>query len=143
MPTGPVKDEQRMGTGCDTAGDLGQVGVHRRSVDEGQDHPCRGAARRADRTKDIRPLIAGVAHRAGSGAAPGPDAGEGSLLTHARVRRENSPPDCFLARLTPGTRLQAACPVLALGSPQLPLRGSFFERFLRFRVRLRVLRAHG
>ena len=69
MPARAVEDEERMGTECDTAGDLGQVGVHRRGVDEGQDQPCRGAARRADRAEDIRPLIAGVAGRAGSGAA--------------------------------------------------------------------------
>ena len=70
MPSGAVEDEERMGTGCDTAGDLGQVGVHRRGVDEGQDQPCRGAARRADCAKQIRPLIAGVAGRAGSGLVP-------------------------------------------------------------------------
>ena len=45
-------------------------------------------------------MIAGVAGRAGSGAAPGPDAGQGALLADARVRRENNPPDGFLARLT-------------------------------------------
>ena len=75
-----------MGTGGDGAGDLGQVGVHRRRVDDGQDQPCGGTARGAEGTKQIRPLMAGVAGCAGSGAAPGPDAGQGSLLTHARVR---------------------------------------------------------
>ena len=72
-----------MGTGGHGAGDLGQVRVHRRRVDEGQDQPCRDAARRADRTEHICPLVAGVAGRAGSGAAPGPDAGEGALLANA------------------------------------------------------------
>ena len=72
-----------MGTGGHGAGDLGQVGAHRRRVDEGQDQPCRSAARRADRAENVGPLIAGVAGRARSGAAPGPDAGQGALLTHA------------------------------------------------------------
>ena len=45
--------------------------------------------------------------------------------------------------LHPGTRSPAAFPSPLRGAPPLPLRGSFFERFLRCRVRLRVLRAHG
>ena len=99
MPPGAVEDEERMSTGGHGAGDLGEVGVHRRGVDEGQDQPRRSAARRADRAEDIRPLIAGVAGRAGSGAAPGPDAGEGSLLADARFILE---PD--LQRLVPCPR---------------------------------------
>ncbi len=70
-----------MGAGSDGAVDLGQMGVHRRRVDAGQDQPCRDAARRADRAKQIGPLIAGVARRAGSGAARGPDAGQGGFCT--------------------------------------------------------------
>ena len=102
-----------MRSGSNVAGYLGQVGTHRRRVDDRRDQPCRSATRRADRAKEVRPLIAGVAGCAGPAATPGPDAGEGSLLTHPGVRRENSPPDCFLARLTPGTRSPAARPVPA------------------------------
>ena len=131
-----------MGTGGDGARDLGEMGVHRLGVDGGQDQARSGTARGADGTEQIRPLIAGIARCARSAAALGPDARQRALLADPRVRRENSPPDCFLARLTPGTRSQAACPAPARGPPQLPLRGSFFERRLRLRVRFRVLGAH-
>ena len=47
MPSGAFKDGGRIGTGFDTAGDSGEVGVHRRGVDQGQGQPCRSAARRA------------------------------------------------------------------------------------------------
>ena len=66
--------------GRDGARDFGQVGRHRLGVDGGQDQACGHAAGRADRAKQIGPLIACVARRTGSGAAPGPDAGQGSLL---------------------------------------------------------------
>ena len=62
------------------AGDLGKVGVHRRRVDEGQDQARRKPARGTDRTKRTGPLAAGVAGRAGSCAAPGPEAGQGARL---------------------------------------------------------------
>ena len=86
--------------GRDGARDFGQVGRHRLGVDGGQDQACGHAAGRADRAKQIGPLIACVARRTGSGAAPGPDAGQGSLLADPGVRRENRPPDGFLVRLT-------------------------------------------
>ena len=54
VPAGTVEDEERMGTGSNGAGDLGQVGVHRRRVDEGQDQPCRGAARRRTLSSTMR-----------------------------------------------------------------------------------------
>jgi hypothetical protein len=73
-----------MGTGSDGAGDLGEVGVHCRRVDGWQDEPRRGAASRADRAKQTGPLVSRVAGRAGSGAAPGPDAGQGALLADPR-----------------------------------------------------------
>ena len=81
---GPTNE--RMGPGGNGAGDLGQVSVHRRRFDEGQDQPCRNAARRADGSEQIGPLIAGVAGRTGPGAAPGPDAGEGSHLHFNDIR---------------------------------------------------------
>ena len=52
MPACAVEDEERMGTWGNGAGDLGEVGVHRRRVDEGQDQPCRGAARRTNRAEE-------------------------------------------------------------------------------------------
>ena len=48
MPARAVEDEHGMRSGGDGAGDLGQVGVHRRRVDEGQDQPRSDAAGRAD-----------------------------------------------------------------------------------------------
>ena len=69
--------------GRDGARDFCEVGRHRLGVDGGQDQTCGNTARRADGTEDIRPLIAGVARRTRSGAASGPDPGEGSLLPHA------------------------------------------------------------
>ena len=88
-----------MRSGGDGAGDLDQVGVHRRRVDEGQDQPRSDAAGRADCAKQICPLIAGVAGRAGPCAASGPDAGEGSLPAHARFILEP-----YLQRLVPCPR---------------------------------------
>ena len=67
--------------------------------------PGRPRRRVSPRTPPVResgrsPLGACVAHRTGAAAAPGPDAGQGALLAEAGVRRKNSPPDGFLARLT-------------------------------------------
>ena len=136
----PTQD--RMGRWGDGAGDLGEVGVHRVGVGEGQHEARRHGASWANRSEDVGPLVSRVALGLGSGAAFGPDAGEGALLANPRVRRENPPPDGFLVRLTLGTISPAACPVPVRGLPPLPPRGSFFERRLGLRVRLRVLRAH-
>ena len=113
--------------GRDAARDFGQVGRHHLGVDGGQDQACRNPARRADGPEQIGPLIACVARRTGSGATPGPDPGQGSLLPHARVRRENSSPDCFLARLTPGTRPRQVCRARPAESPPLPPHRSFLK----------------
>ena len=83
MPARAIEDEDAMGSGRDAARDFGQVGRHRLGVDGGQDQACRNPARRADGPKQIGPLIACVARRTGSGATPGPDPGQGSLLPHA------------------------------------------------------------
>lgn len=80
MPARAIEDEDAMCSGRDGARDFGQVGRHRLGVDGGQDQACRNASCRTDRAEDIRPLITCVARRTGSGAAPGPDAGQGSLL---------------------------------------------------------------
>ena len=79
-----IEDEDAMCSGRDAARDFDQVGRHGLGVDGGQDQPRRNAARGADRTEQICPLIACVARRTRSGAASGPDPGEGSLLPHAR-----------------------------------------------------------
>ena len=86
VPACAVEDEDGMGTGGDAAGDFREVGVHRLGVDGRQDQPCRGATCGADGPEDVGPLVAGIAGCAGSGAAPGPDAGERALLANARVR---------------------------------------------------------
>ena len=130
-----------MGTFSHGVGDLGQMSVHRVGVGEGQHEAHSCGASWTDGTEDVAPLVSRVALGPGPGAAFGPDAGEGALLANPRVRRENSPPDCFLVRLTAGTISPAACPVPVGGSPPLPPRGSFFERRLCCWVRLRVLRA--
>ena len=69
-----------MGSGCDAVGDFRQMSVHGRGVDEGKDQRRCEPARGADGPEDIGPLIAGIAGCPGSGAASGPDTGEGSLL---------------------------------------------------------------
>jgi hypothetical protein len=86
VPACAVEDEDGMGmgTGGDAAGDFREVGVHRLGVDGRQDQPCRGATCGADGPEDVGPLVAGIAGCAGSGAAPGPDAGERALLANAR-----------------------------------------------------------
>lgn len=80
MPACAIEDENGMGSGCDAAGDFLQVGIHRHGIDDGEDQPRCGAARRADGAEQIDPLVAGIARGTGSGAASGPDTGEGSLL---------------------------------------------------------------
>lgn len=85
MPSRAVEDEDGMGTWGDGAGDLGEVGIHRFGVDQGQDQAGSGTACRTDGAEDVAPLVAGVAGGAGPCAAPGPDAGQGSLLADARL----------------------------------------------------------
>ena len=123
-----------MGTGGDGAGDLGQVGVHRRRVDKGQDQPCGGTARGAEGTKQMRPLMAGVAGCAGSGAAPGPDAGQGSLLTHARVRHGPRTGGGTMANFW--NQISSGLSRALAGIGAATASGKFFERRLRLRVRL-------
>jgi hypothetical protein len=74
-----------MGAGGDGRRDLGEVGVHRRSVGEGQHRAGSDPAVRADRAEEIGPLVAGVAGRPRSGAAPRPEAGERALLANPRL----------------------------------------------------------
>ena len=99
VPAGAVEHEHGMGAGRDGAGDLGEVGVHRLGVGEGQDEARRRAARRADGAEDVGPLVAGVARRPRPRAALRPDPGERALLADAGLVLE---PD--LERLAPGRR---------------------------------------
>ena len=98
MPACPIKDQEGMRSGGDGAGDLGQAGGHCPGVDAGQHETGCGAAGRTDGTEEIGPLIAGIAGRAGSGAAPGPDAGDRALLADP----------CFI--LEPDLQRLAPCP---------------------------------
>ena len=74
-----------MGARRDGAGDLGEMGVHRRGVGEGQHQPGGHAALRADRAEEVGPFVAGVARRPRPGAAPRPDPGERALLADPRL----------------------------------------------------------
>lgn len=67
MPASAVEHESGMGARGDRAGDLGEMGVHRRGVDEGQHQAGGGAVGRADRAEELGPLVAGVARRARPG----------------------------------------------------------------------------
>ena len=73
-----------MSAGGHGPGDLGEVGVHRLGVGEGQHEACGDGTFGADSTEDVGPLVAGVALGAGPCAAPGPDAGDRALLADPR-----------------------------------------------------------
>ena len=137
----------------------------------GQAAPKSEPANATGSREPAKPIRSAVPDGAGPGPAPRPDAGPqtrvslpcwptrafaGKTLPRTvfwpGVRRENPPPDGFLARRSPGkpspgrfsgpahpgTGFRGACPVPAPGSPPHPPRGSFLERHLRVRVRLRV-----
>ena len=98
----------------DAAGEFREVGVHRLGGDGRQDQPCRGATCGADGPEDIGPLVAGIAGCAGSGAAPGPDAGERALLANARVRHGPWTRGGTVAN--PWTGFRGVCPAAIAGS---------------------------
>jgi hypothetical protein len=77
------------------------------------------AARGADCAEEIGGDVALIVRCARAAAAFGPDIGQAALLADARVRRENSPPDCFLARLTLATRVSVL--IKPLSSPNFDL----------------------
>lgn len=101
MPAGPVHHEHDVRAGCDAVADLGEVEVHHVGIGEGQHQRCACAARRADRAEQVSPAIALVARRCRSRSALGPDPGERTLLTDARLVL---PPE--LDRLGPGVLRQ-------------------------------------
>ena len=84
--------------------------VHCHDVDGWQHAGRADAACGTDRPEQTGGGVALIVWRPRPAAAPGPDTGQAALLADARVRRENSPPDCFLARLTLATRDRSACP---------------------------------
>ena len=135
----PTQDSVR--ARCYGQSNLGEMQVHRLGVGAGQDEVCGHAASGAGRAEEIGPFVAGVPYGAGPGPARSPDPGERALLADPCVRRENRPPDGFLARLTLETRSRAACPSPLREALPLPPPGSFFERFLGTLVGLRVARA--
>ena len=89
-----------VGSFSHSAGDPGQMRVQRPGVGEGQHEARSCGASGADGTEDAAPLVSHVAPGPGPCAASGSDAGESAVLADPRVRRENRPPDGFLARLT-------------------------------------------
>jgi hypothetical protein len=94
VPASAVENENGMGTGGDGSGDLGEVGVDRLGIDNGQDQACGEAPSGADRAKDVVSLVAGVA---GPSGVPCPDAGEGALLADPRLMLRP-----YLDRFAPG-----------------------------------------
>lgn len=85
VPAGSVEHQHGLGAQRNGSGYLGKMGVHRGGVGEGHDEARRRAALRADRTKYVGPLVAGVARRPRPGSAFCPDAGERALLADARL----------------------------------------------------------
>ncbi len=77
-----------MGTFSHSAGDLGQMSVHRLGVGEGQHEARSCGASGADGTEDVAPLVPRV--------ALGPDAGESALRADPRFILEP-----YVQRLVP------------------------------------------
>ena len=82
----PVGDQDGIGTGGNSAGDFGQIGVQRLRVGAGQDKARRHRACGADRPGQAGRGMTGIADRPGPGAPPGPDAGERAVLADPCVR---------------------------------------------------------
>ena len=59
VPSRPVEDQDGMGSGGNSVGDLGQIGVHRLRLGAGQDEARRDRACRADRAE---PAGRGLGH---------------------------------------------------------------------------------
>ena len=82
----PVEDQDGIGTGGNSAGDPGQIGVQRLRVGAGQDEARRHRTCGADRPGQAGRDMTGIADRPGPGASPRPDAGERALLADPCVR---------------------------------------------------------
>ena len=80
VPTGLVEDHHGVGICGNLGRDLGQMQVHGRGVDIGQDEGRSPAAGWAHRSEDVGGLITLVARLMRPGAAASPLAGQGALL---------------------------------------------------------------
>jgi hypothetical protein len=70
-PACAVGDNHRMGADCDVS----HAGIRGFSADKGLHKGHCRTGRRAGRAIEIRPVIAGIARRKGSGTVHGPDCG--------------------------------------------------------------------
>ncbi len=80
MPARAVEFQDRMRAGGDERADRGQVQVHRIRVGIWQHQPGTDAARWADGTKDVGPIVTTVTWRDRAAALLGPDVGQAALL---------------------------------------------------------------
>ena len=85
MPSGPIEDENGVAAGGHLRRDFGQVLVHGQGVGAGHDKGGADVASRTDRAEDIGPGIARVLHPTRTVAFIGPNIGESSLLSDARL----------------------------------------------------------
>lgn len=83
MPSGTIHDEHSVCALFNMAADLVDMALHGLGVGKGQSQSGPGAARRANRAKQIRTLVALIGRLAGSGAAPCPLPHDAVLLADA------------------------------------------------------------
>src|SRR5215212_896552 len=82
VPTGAVAQDDGVRAGGDAAADLGEVQARGLGVDLRQHEGGADAAGRAGGAEEPGPSVAAVARGARTRAPPGPDTGDGALLTH-------------------------------------------------------------
>jgi len=85
VPASLIDQEDGVGTGRDHLGDLGEMQVHRLGIAGRQDQGRAFALLRADRAEDVGRGGALITGRAGTGATPGPAAGDLVLLTNTSL----------------------------------------------------------
>jgi len=83
MPSCAVENDDGMGLGRNTIGNLAQVSIESPAIGVGHDKGCADGALRADCAEDVGPFVALIARRAGPCASFGPDAGQRALLADA------------------------------------------------------------
>ena len=88
VPASLIDQEDGVGTGRDHLGDLGEMQVHRLGIAGRQDQGRAFALLRADRAEDVGRGGALITGRAGTGATPGPAAGDLVLLADTSLVRE-------------------------------------------------------
>jgi transcriptional regulator with XRE-family HTH domain len=82
VPAGAVAQDDGVRAGGDAAADLGEVQARSLGVDLRQHEGGADAAGRAGGAEEPGPSVAAVARGARTRAPPGPDTGDGALLTH-------------------------------------------------------------